>query len=242
VVLGATAVALQPYNGNGLVINGVAQAIPSAGVLLNSGSLNVASTLFRVYAFMNGTTMTLTGSTGTHVTSSTAGNVGTEILNGDDTRSLVGMVFTNASKQFQDDGGTRYVASWFNRRTRYVQGADAVGARTTSASLVDVTAAGHANFVIWGDENDIIAELAFASVTAVGNGNNVNVNIGLDGTSTKLAENLTNTVVTGGQYYSGGTDGGFTGAAEGNHFLTYLGSVSGGTGKFFGAAATFLRI
>jgi hypothetical protein len=117
-----------PYNGNLIKIAGSIRYIPSAGVsavannlYLNgvAGSSLAANTLYNVYAFDNSGTLTLDFSTTTHVTSSTAGNVGVEIKSGNDTRSFVGLVQTSStapgSNSFRDEPDVRLIASWFNR-------------------------------------------------------------------------------------------------------------------------------
>ena len=82
-----------------------------------TGSFNIAAnTLYYVYAFNNSGTVTADYSTTGHATSTTAGNVGTEIKSGDDTRTLIGMIRTGASG-FLNTADFRGVISWFNRRT-----------------------------------------------------------------------------------------------------------------------------
>ncbi|MBR7551793.1 hypothetical protein KC220_24955, partial [Mycobacterium tuberculosis] len=62
-----TQLKLSPYNGNNLIINGVPQQIPSAGVTLANTGL-AASTKYYVYAYMNAGTMTLEAVTTAHAT------------------------------------------------------------------------------------------------------------------------------------------------------------------------------
>jgi len=121
----ATALSYLPFNGSRIKINGQLIALPAGGVagLGNTGVFvngvagqNLApSTLYYVYAFMSGGVPTADYSTTGHATSIAAFNLGTEIKTGDDTRSLIGMVYTNVSSQFGNTEKFRCVRSWFNR-------------------------------------------------------------------------------------------------------------------------------
>ena len=120
-----TLISFGPYNGDRVKINGAIYPIPGApvsaantNVYINgvAGQNLVANTLYYVYLFNNVGTLTMDFSTTGHGNSITAGNVGTEIKTGDNTRSLIGAIRTNASAQFQNEGTYRGVISWFNRR------------------------------------------------------------------------------------------------------------------------------
>lgn len=104
---------LVPYNGNGLIINGRQERVPTAGVTL-SNSLMPPGALGYVYAYMSGSTMAL------EVSSAAAPVLGTDgvmVKTGDVSRTLVGMAIVPASDgQFKYGAATRYVATWFNRR------------------------------------------------------------------------------------------------------------------------------
>jgi len=123
----ATLLTFTPFNGDRIKINGTVFAIPTAGIagLANTsvfvngtGASNLAAnTLYYVYAFSNAGTVTADFSTTSHATSTTAGNVGVEIKSADNTRTLIGMIRTNASSQFADSTSQRFVLNWFNRRT-----------------------------------------------------------------------------------------------------------------------------
>lgn len=102
--IGGGDVILSRYNGYKLSINNVLEDIPAAGVLLPTTSLS-PSTLYYVYAYMSGSTMTLEAS----ATASAVNSVnGVRIKSGDATRTLVGMART--------DGSTLWslYKSWFN--------------------------------------------------------------------------------------------------------------------------------
>lgn len=144
----ATSLRLDPFGGRNLVINGVPRLLPAAGVTLNNGGLS-ASTLYYIYAFWTGSAIALEASATGHSQDSTTG---VEIKTGDATRTLVGMIWLNASTQFADSPTARHVASYFSRRS-----VGAVLSRTgqtnfTSTSATEVTASDRVSFLCWGDE------------------------------------------------------------------------------------------
>lgn len=146
-VTSVTALKFAPFNGDLIRISGVVFAIPSAGIAGcgNTGvfvngvaSQNlVASTSYNIYAFSNSGTVTCDfRGAGGHATSATAGNVGTEILSGDDSRALIGLAATDAAAHFID-GQT---ASWFNQRPK-----------STGSSSTTTTTGTPDNFVTWSN-------------------------------------------------------------------------------------------
>ncbi|HYE89532.1 MAG TPA: hypothetical protein VEA38_00875 [Terriglobales bacterium] len=100
----ASSIKLLPLNGNRLIINGTTQTIPAAGVSLSNSGLTTSTTYY-LYAYMNGSTMTLEASTTAHATSSTDG---VEIKSGDQTRTFVGEVDVDGSGNFEAD-----IRQWF---------------------------------------------------------------------------------------------------------------------------------
>jgi hypothetical protein len=114
-----------PLNGDRIKINGNIYAIPAAGITSSytnvyvngvAGQTLANNTVYFVYLFSNSGVLTFDFSTTSHVTSQTAGNVGVEIKNGDDTRSLIGVVcYASSSAPFYDQPQYRYLRSWFNR-------------------------------------------------------------------------------------------------------------------------------
>jgi len=160
----ATHLSYLPYGGDQLKINGIWRVIPTTGIvgLTNTGVFVngvagqnlAASTVYYVYAFMNGTVMTADYSTTTHATSLTAGNVGTEIKSGDNTRTLLGMIYHRSNSTFFDDISNRAVRSWLNRN---VQRRDLAATYTailnlSALSFVEISAAIRCNFLNWAGE------------------------------------------------------------------------------------------
>ena len=157
----ATAVAFKPYNGDALKINGAIYQIPASGIvgLANTGvyvngvaGQNLAaSTRYYVYAFVNAGVVTGDFSTTTHATSTAAANSGVEIKSGDETRSLIGMVYTNASSQFSNTYKSKLVISWFNRLVNYSYGDHTNSYQASVLSPLAVMASA-CDFVTWGEE------------------------------------------------------------------------------------------
>lgn len=106
----ATTLRLVRQNGRSLRINGASQSVPSAGSDLSASGL-LANTVYFVYAFMSGATVTLEAST----TAPATHTDGVRIKTGDATRTLVGRARTNGSSQFFSVvGGAVGVMSWFH--------------------------------------------------------------------------------------------------------------------------------
>ncbi|WP_022722934.1 hypothetical protein [Rhodopseudomonas sp. B29] len=144
----SSALKFAPRNGDLIKINGAVYRIPAAGIagLGNTAafvngvgaSILAASTVYRVYAFVNAGVITADFRTGAHATSATAGNEGVEILSGDDSRTLIGMVLTDGTGNFSNFA----TLSWFNRggKTALITGSST----GTSASM---------SFIAWGEDS-----------------------------------------------------------------------------------------
>jgi hypothetical protein len=160
-----TALAFKPYNGDAIRINGALYQIPAAGiaglgaptsVFLNgvaAQSLAINATYY-VYAFVNSGVVTadfIPFASGGHSTSATAGNVGTEIKTGDESRTLIGMIRTGATVVYLTQA--TMTLSWFNRRSKSNYVSTAAG--TTQAAQ---------SFLTWGDET---ASLSYDGITAI---------------------------------------------------------------------------
>lgn len=116
----------EPFNGGWIRVNGTDHPIPASGITaqrtvayLDGGIMGAlaANTFYRVYVFWRDASnrFELEFSLVPHVTSSTSGNVGTEIKQGDDTRTLVGIVYTGTPFGFYNDERYRWIRSWLNR-------------------------------------------------------------------------------------------------------------------------------
>lgn len=177
-VTNTTTLALKPYNGRWIVINGVPYALPSSGITATStscaingvaGSSLTANTLYYVYVFNNAGTPTLDFSTTGHVTDSSNGNIGVEIKSGDNTRTLVGMIAMDASAHFRDDTTFRGTANWFNRASKLLS---LPFTQPTTGSNSFVTLANTTmNVLSWSDESVMVQAgqvVACSAACAVG--------------------------------------------------------------------------
>lgn len=144
----ATALLLKPYQGNQIWVNGAFRTIPTAGVSLANTGLT-AATLYYVYAYMNGATLTLEAATTTHTADTTYGH---EIKSGDATRTLVGMAYTASGSPgtFADSTTQRFVASWFNRQGKTLEAS--ISGVASTATTATANAALTLQYLTWSDE------------------------------------------------------------------------------------------
>lgn len=226
----ATHLKLSPLNGSSLIIGGVTQQIPSAGVTYTLSGL-VASTLYYVYAYMNAGVMTLEVSTTGHVT----GTGGVEIKSGDATRTLVGMARTNGSTQFNDFATQRFVRSWFNDPGIDGLAWFSTGRAITSTTFVEINSEIRVEFLTWADDLVWFGGGGISTSTAT---TQLNSTVGAIDASAELGT-YSMGYVQGG---TGGTPFGFgkarKGLGEGYHYATLFGKVSAGTGTWSGGAAS----
>lgn len=223
----ATSIRIVPYNGNSMVIGGARRQVPSAGVSLTNGGMNI-NTLYYIYAFWNGTSISLEFSTIGHSTDTATG---VEIKTGDATRSLVGMVRTNASAQFVDGPTSRLVASWFNRR-------NVSGSITTTGTLTysntgspaEISTAVRLLFLNWGDEAVAIRlEGQLSNNTAT---QSSSVQSYVDGSTYGTTSAVQIPSANAGHTFSSGNSADTLGVplAEGFHTAAAFGNVTSGTG------------
>lgn len=227
---------LSPYIGNQLTIAGVAQTIPDAGVTLAPTAL-AANTSYFIYAYMVGAVMTLEASATGHSTSTTAGNKGVEIKTGDNTRTLVGQARIITGIAWQDTAQQRFVASWFNRLPRQVQGAFTAQRSTSSGTVVELNTEIRIEFLIWADEIANVGPVGLFNESA-----STDVGfaaVGFDGTT---AENTTGTSATG--YGSISAPVFKLGLTEGYHYATMLAWVQtgGSSAVYLGTGSVFVKL
>lgn len=219
---------LLPYNGTNLVINGTARAVPGAGVTLAPTGLT-PGTLYYIYAMWNGSTIVLEASTTGHSTHAD----GVEIKTGDSTRTLVGMARPITGPAWQDSvtgPAQRFVLSWFNRRRLSAHGSFSADRSTTSATFVELNTEIRAEVLTWADESIIVdtdgsRETNNAATSVVG--------VAFDGTTpaSAVAYGNKDTFPVSVHYST-------QAASEGYHYITLVGSVSGGNTLTFHSADT----
>jgi hypothetical protein len=221
-------IVLIPDNGNLLTINGVACTVPDAGVSLAATSLT-AGTTYLIYATASaGVVNALEASTTAHATSTTAGNKGTEIKSGDDTRSLVGQARPISGPAWVDSSTQAFVLSYFNRGGKGLSNFITTTRSTASVSFVELNSEIRCEFLTWADEN-VLAVLTGSGYAGVGSVA-VYAAIGFDGATPE----------DGMASISDGTGGAIRPVAavgarplsEGYHYATVLGAGNGSTGTF----------
>jgi hypothetical protein len=233
----ATALSFKPYNGDRIRINGTIYAIPSGGIagLANTGvfvngtggSSLGNNVLYYVYAFNNGGTITADYSTTGHATSTTAGNVGMEIKSGNDSRTLIGMVYTSSGGQFIYAANFKLVVTWFNRRNLAVLSNSTASAATSSASDVELSTNSRINFLVWNDEHVLVTIMGGAYNT--GAGATAQFNVGLDGTTAAWSADMVATSSGSNDWNAIGAANVLISLSEGYHVLTPIGRANSGS-------------
>jgi hypothetical protein len=240
----ATALLFTPFNGNQIQISGTLFTIPTAGIagLANTsvfvngiGASNLAaSTTYYVYAFNNAGTVTAdfrTDGNG-HITDTTAGNEGVEVrcsagTTPDPTRTLIGMIRTNASSQFADATANRLVISWFNRRGIGGTAQLTADRAVASATMVEVHSEIRTSFLTWGNE-DILA--GSAGGAAPGAAASWVAGLSIDGAAP--SQQTSNFSSVGGAYCTVGITA-MLRLSEGLHYVTLMGASVGAVSTTF---------
>jgi len=193
-----------------------------------------------IYAYNNAGTLTLETSTTTRATSTTAGNVGTEIKSGDDTRSLVGMAFDiNASTvtAWSNVAAKRLVISWFNRRL--LSGVNTLTAQrsATSSSLTEINSEIRCEFVTWSTE-DVFASLNTTVFNSVAG--DIAAGVSFNGATTEHIKGEASIITSmASSNIPFGCSGVKTGLSEGYNYATLFGSTNAGTATFLGLASNY---
>ncbi len=233
-IASATVVTLFPYQGNFVTFpSGAVATIASAGIssTFNNASVNGTSgqtlsntTLYYAYLWdSGGGTYVIDWSTTSHATDTTTG---IEIKSGDATRVLIGMAYLIGAN-FLDSGANRLVASWFNRLNKLVTASYSTGRTTTSTSIVEINSEIRNNFLTWGTAfNGSFAGYVQGTITST----NLTVSIGVDGV-VSLPATTGVRIVDNNQSFNGSLAMNYA-VAEGFHFITIGGFVSGGTGTW----------
>lgn len=213
---------LSPFNGNLLTINGTPETIPSAGVSLAPTSLT-PGTLYYIYAFMSGATMTLEASATARATDTTTG---VEIKSGDATRTLVGLARPITGPAWQDAAAQRFVLSWFNRVDLGVYAQFTADRTVTGAPFTEVNTEIRNEFLTWS--NEPVRPIAGGSWTVTGASVGV-ARLSFDGSTAGFARcQVTNTTSVALSLAEPATL-----LSEGYHFTTIEGGRTGGTNVIF---------
>lgn len=213
---------LSPYNGNQLIINGIALTVPNAGVTLAPAGAGVGATLY-IYAYNNAGSIALEYSATSYATDA---DFGYRIKNGDATRTLVGIAYTAAGPTWS------MCRSWFNDDGMVVSGHYTANRGTVSLTYAEIDTEIRCPFLTWASDQ--------VAITANGRIEIGNINqscyssISVDGTGVD--------VYMAGASYAGGASLPlgqmyFTQSlAEGYHYATIIGKVSAGGITYSGGA------
>lgn len=237
----ATSIKLSPYNGNKILIKDSdgwkVRTIPSAGVTAANTSVYVAgvaaqnlavSTLYYVYLFDNAGTLTIDYRVTAYATDA---DTGVTICSGVATRTLVGMIKTNGSAQFEDQADIRHVSSWFSQRL--ITSTDSLGsdATSTSTSWVEIDTGLRPYFLAWTGYSALLSVVGSAS-----NSTDQSITLtalSLDSSATPLAATTMTASAANGPSAIGLSI--VNSPAEGSHYVSMLGSVNLNTGKWLSA-------
>lgn len=222
----SSALLFQTFNGDEIKIGGTIYPIPSGGISLGSTNVNAGGV---PGSSLSGDTSYLVGiydTTGagalgpyylnvitSHSRSTYAGNIGTEIVGGSNTISLVGMCRTSSDGRFVNAVNQRFVISWFNRAPLALIGNQTVGVTTTSTVAVELSSAARAEFLTWGD-----IAVGIEGTFTPSSGGIIKGNVGIDGTTKTLQQDLALSVSAN----ANGLFGAMTSysPSEGYHYLT----------------------
>jgi hypothetical protein len=224
---------LSPYNGNRITINSTYETIPDAGVSLAVGALG-NSTLYYIYAYMSGATMTLEGVTTAYTTQT---GTGVKIKTGDATRTLVGLAYL-VGGAFIDSATQRFTRSWFNDPGISTVNAFTNNRTVSSATLTEFNSEIRNEFLAWSGE--IVN--ASANGMQVSSSGNSFVNIAFDGTT---AEDSMARFISTSASVSFCLSTNKTGLSEGYHYATLIGKDASGSIVLWGSSAnerTTLRL
>ncbi|ARQ95362.1 hypothetical protein [Bradyrhizobium phage BDU-MI-1] len=149
----STTLKLIPVNGNLITINGQVYQIPAAGITISNAGF-AANTLYYIYAYDNAGTLTLTGNQAGHVTSTTPGNVGVEVMTGagGDAYSLVGMAYSSSLSTFFYDRVTKWVRSWYNDSGISCSALSGTNVSTPNTAMTLLDTNCHVYTLLWAGE------------------------------------------------------------------------------------------
>lgn len=151
---------LSPFNGNLIMINSKIETIPDAGVSLAVTGLS-NTTLYRVYAYMNGATMTLEASTTARATQA---GTGIQVKSGDVTRTFVGLCYL-VSGAFVDSVTQRFVRSWANDPKAGMTQTGIAGT-TTSSSYAEISSSKRCEYLAFAGETGVATFDGYGTVAS----------------------------------------------------------------------------
>jgi hypothetical protein len=237
-LISSTQIIFEPFGGSNITVNGATYQIPAAGIFAGNTGVFVNGVAAQNLAINTGYLVTLFNNAGTptidfkttfnHEPSSAAGNVGVEIWNNDNSRSMIGFVFMDGAAHFNDSTALRDLLSWFNRVPKAFVGNNTSGATTASGTFTELTSSARVEFCTWADTTNVFFGVAGTAQNATA-GNSCSLSVALDSTGpggvlASLSGNIGN---NGWNLPFGGS--GVAPTSEARHFLTPIGATSAGT-------------
>lgn len=249
----ATQLKYVPSKADYAKVNGVLVPIPAAGVPIANTGVEVggvaaqnlaANSNYDLYlkstAGVLAPSFYLDAGGGTHMSDTTAGNIGTEVRSNagvpDSTRSIIAKVRTNGAGQFQLQSAGGFI-NWFNSEQVAIAGANTSGASTASGTPVEIATAARITILTWGGKVSSLKIVGYAANSAPGCG--FEPLIGIDGA-------VVGTTVAGTSAAAGNSNpalNSYDGVlSEGSHVISPWGMANlGGTATFNVAAYAVVR-
>jgi len=186
-VVSPSVLRLLPFNGNSLIIHGVPQKIPVAGVSLSSAGLS-PDTGYYIYAYMQGEGMALECTTTGH----TVDVQGVQVRLDRQDRTLVGWTKTSTSSTFSvDTGAAIWTMNWFNKRQKSIVASSSADISFTNKVMSELSSTLRAIAPAWAGEfcTSSINGIFFNGLT--GGGVNIQLYSGGLPQGTRMSSNLT---------------------------------------------------
>lgn len=222
-------------SGDVIKINGLVYPIPAGGLSIGNSGVEISgtpggtlanSTTYDTYLKIVGATLTPsfwpdTGG-GTHMTDTTAGNVGVEVRNNsgspDSTRSLIGKVATNSLGQFQAQGTG--VISWFGRKVIPLF-SSASSVNFSNGTMAELSTALRIPFLRWAGDG---ISFDFSGVVSSGTASqNIALQAAIDGAAVGVFQQVFVNVASA--LYNFFTANSVDSYAEGSHTATLFGEA-----------------
>lgn len=203
----------------------------------------VASTLYYIYLWNTSGTWVLDAETTGHATDS---STGIEIESGDNTKTLVGMIHTDANKhvmtsgEISTPGDTNTVATWDNRIPTVTHCDFTTLRQITSGTFVEINSENRCHFMSWHDAAQFSSQQTFYPPSSSAYYSETALT--LDGTSAPYVLFLYQYINQGGPtagYYLALPSGGSYVPSEGYHYTEMIGAgLAGNTNSYLASCAT----
>lgn len=173
--LSTSSIVLQPFNGNQIKIAGKYYSIPAAGVAAPAPP--GASAFNYLYLWNNAGVLTIEESATGWSFDTTAGNIGTPIKTGDNSRTLIGIAATDAASHYQN----MLTASWFNPVSKTARANFTTNRTSSSLTMAEINSEIRIAFVTFATREVELRLLGVVSQSSSAAG--TNSSIAIDGTA-----------------------------------------------------------